>query len=47
VEAGLKAQHEFENNVLRAQGREIINKLEAEDRIGIVLLARPYHMIPH
>jgi predicted nucleotide-binding protein (sugar kinase/HSP70/actin superfamily) len=46
VEAGLKAQHEFENNVLRAQGREIINKLEAEDRIGIVLLARPYHNDP-
>ena len=46
VEAGLKAQHEFENDVLRAQGRDIIEKLEAEDRIGIVLLARPYHNDP-
>jgi predicted CoA-substrate-specific enzyme activase len=45
VEAGLKAQETFTNN-LRAQGREILKRLEAEDRIGIVVLGRPYHNDP-
>ncbi len=31
---------------MRKQGREILKKLEAEDGIGIVLLARPYHNDP-
>jgi predicted nucleotide-binding protein (sugar kinase/HSP70/actin superfamily) len=31
---------------MRAQGREILKKLEAEDRIGIVMLGRPYHNDP-
>ena len=46
VEAGMKAQEEFMNKVLRAQGREVLKRLEAEDRIGIVLLGRPYHNDP-
>ncbi|HEV2500959.1 MAG TPA: BadF/BadG/BcrA/BcrD ATPase family protein [Terriglobia bacterium] len=46
VEAGYKAQDKFMNGVLRAQGREILKQLEAEDRIGIVLLGRPYHNDP-
>ncbi|MGA2075129.1 MAG: BadF/BadG/BcrA/BcrD ATPase family protein [Terriglobia bacterium] len=46
VQAGLKAQEEFMNKILRAQGREVLKKLEAEDRIGIVLLGRPYHNDP-
>jgi predicted CoA-substrate-specific enzyme activase len=46
VQAGLKAQDEFMNKVLRAQGRDILKRLEAEDRIGIVLLGRPYHNDP-
>jgi predicted CoA-substrate-specific enzyme activase len=46
VQAGLKAQEEFQNKILRAQGREILKRLEAEDRIGIVLLGRPYHNDP-
>src|SRR5271157_2708447 len=46
VKAGLAAQHDFENKVMRAQGREILKKLEAEDRIGIVMLGRPYHNDP-
>jgi predicted nucleotide-binding protein (sugar kinase/HSP70/actin superfamily) len=46
VQAGLKAQEEFQNKVLRAQGREVLKRLEAEDRIGIVLLGRPYHNDP-
>jgi predicted nucleotide-binding protein (sugar kinase/HSP70/actin superfamily) len=46
VQAGLQAQHDFENKIMRAQGREILKKLEAEDRIGIVMLGRPYHNDP-
>jgi predicted CoA-substrate-specific enzyme activase len=46
VQAGLKAQEEFQEMTLRAQGREILKRLEAEDRIGIVLLGRPYHNDP-
>ena len=36
----------FSEGILRKQGREILQKLEAEDGIGIVLLARPYHNDP-
>jgi len=46
VKAGLQAQYDFENKVMRAQGREILKRLEAEDRIGIVVLGRPYHNDP-
>ncbi len=31
----------FNDGILRKQGRDILKKLEAEDGIGIVLLARP------
>ena len=46
LEAGYKAQDQFLNVILRAQGREILAKLEAEERIGIVVLGRPYHNDP-
>jgi len=46
VAEGYKAQDKFMDGVLRAQGREILKELEAEDRIGIVLLGRPYHNDP-
>src|SRR5579884_1034692 len=46
VEEGYKAQEKFTNGVLRAQGRQILKQLESEDRIGIVLLGRPYHNDP-
>jgi predicted CoA-substrate-specific enzyme activase len=46
VQAGLKAQATFQNDILRGQGREILRRLEAEDRIGIVVLGRPYHNDP-
>jgi predicted CoA-substrate-specific enzyme activase len=46
VEEGYKAQEKFTNGILRAQGRQILKQLEAEDRIGIVLLGRPYHNDP-
>jgi predicted nucleotide-binding protein (sugar kinase/HSP70/actin superfamily) len=40
-----KAQQKFTCD-LRKQGREILDRLEEEDGIGIVLLARPYHNDP-
>ena len=42
----MKAMDEYNEGILRKQGREIIKKLEAENGIGIVLLARPYHNDP-
>ena len=42
---GLKALDKFENE-LRDEGRALIEELEREDRLGIVLLARPYHNDP-
>ena len=42
----MKAMEHFNEGILRKQGREILKKLEAEDGIGIVLLARPYHNDP-
>src|SRR5947208_3188300 len=46
VNEGLKAQDRFMNEILRDQGREVLKRLEAEDRIGIVMLGRPYHNDP-
>ncbi|MFB3813105.1 MAG: BadF/BadG/BcrA/BcrD ATPase family protein [Terriglobales bacterium] len=42
---GFKAQETF-MTTLRRRGREILERLEREDGIGIVLLARPYHNDP-
>jgi len=46
AQAGVKAMDEFTNGVMRKQGAEVLRKLEAEDGLGIVLLARPYHNDP-
>ncbi|MEZ4380302.1 MAG: BadF/BadG/BcrA/BcrD ATPase family protein [Nannocystaceae bacterium] len=45
VDEAFKAQVLFYED-LRARGRAVIDQLEAEQRIGIVLLARPYHNDP-
>ncbi|MBX7083407.1 MAG: CoA activase [Nannocystaceae bacterium] len=45
VEQGYLAQDRFVAD-LRAQARQTLEQLEREDRIGIVLLARPYHNDP-
>jgi predicted nucleotide-binding protein (sugar kinase/HSP70/actin superfamily) len=42
---GMKAMEHFTEGI-RKQGREILEKLEAECGVGIVLLARPYHNDP-
>jgi predicted nucleotide-binding protein (sugar kinase/HSP70/actin superfamily) len=46
IEEGYKALDIFYNVILRGQAREVLNQLEAEDRLGVVLLARPYHNDP-
>ena len=45
VEAGFQAQEEYETTIQR-RAREVLDQLEREDRIGIVLLGRPYHHDP-
>jgi predicted CoA-substrate-specific enzyme activase len=45
VEAGYKALKEYETSV-RQRAREVLDQLEREDRIGIVMLGRPYHHDP-
>src|SRR5439155_993277 len=46
AEQGFNAMEKFNNDIMRSAAREILKKLEAEDRLGIVLLARPYHHDP-
>ena len=45
VKQGLKAEQEFLTR-LRKQSRVILDRLEAEGKLGIVILARPYHNDP-
>ncbi|MFZ0860275.1 MAG: BadF/BadG/BcrA/BcrD ATPase family protein [Candidatus Sulfotelmatobacter sp.] len=45
VEEGYKAWHEYENSI-RRRARDVLDMLERESRLGIVMLARPYHHDP-
>jgi predicted CoA-substrate-specific enzyme activase len=45
VEEGYRALERYETDI-RTAAREVLDQLEAEDRIGIVLLGRPYHNDP-
>jgi predicted CoA-substrate-specific enzyme activase len=45
VEAGYRALHDYESS-LRKRAREVLDTLERENRIGIVMLGRPYHHDP-
>jgi predicted CoA-substrate-specific enzyme activase len=45
VEVGFKALQDYETNI-RKRAREVLDQLEREDRIGIVMLGRPYHHDP-
>ena len=45
VEAGYQAQEEYETSIQK-RSREVLDQLEREDRIGIVMLGRPYHHDP-
>jgi predicted nucleotide-binding protein (sugar kinase/HSP70/actin superfamily) len=46
VKAGFKTLMHFKDDVLRKPAREVLEKLEQENKIGVVLLARPYHNDP-
>jgi len=46
VAEGYKALDKFNNVVLRGKAREVLEQLEREDRLGVVLLGRPYHNDP-
>ncbi|MCI0526778.1 MAG: acyl-CoA dehydratase activase-related protein, partial [Nitrospira sp.] len=46
IEQGFKALDHFNNDILRGTAREVLKRLEAEDKLGIVVLARPYHNDP-
>ena len=45
VESGFKALADYETSI-RRRAREVMDQLEREDRIGIVMLGRPYHHDP-
>jgi len=45
VESGFAALKDYETNI-RRRARQVIDQLEREDRIGIVMLGRPYHHDP-
>lgn len=45
VEEAYKGLHNFQLN-LKQKGREVLEMIERENRIGIVILARPYHNDP-
>jgi predicted CoA-substrate-specific enzyme activase len=45
VESGYQALEKYERNI-RQRAREVLDQLEREDRIGIVMLGRPYHHDP-
>ena len=45
VESGFAALNEYESSI-RRRARQVLDRLEHEDRIGIVMLARPYHHDP-
>ncbi len=45
VDEGYRALERYERDI-RTGAREVIDQLEAEDRLGIVILGRPYHNDP-
>jgi activator of 2-hydroxyglutaryl-CoA dehydratase/predicted nucleotide-binding protein (sugar kinase/HSP70/actin superfamily) len=46
VEQGYRSLHYFDNVTMRGAAREVLEQLEREDRLGVVLLGRPYHNDP-
>jgi len=45
IDAGYKAQDDYESSIQK-RARKVLDELEREDRIGIVMLGRPYHHDP-
>ena len=46
IEQGYRALDYFDNVTMRGAAREVLEQLEREDRLGVVLLGRPYHNDP-
>jgi predicted nucleotide-binding protein (sugar kinase/HSP70/actin superfamily) len=46
IAEGYNALDYFNNVTLRGAAREVLDQLEREDRLGVVLLGRPYHNDP-
>ncbi|MFN7932684.1 MAG: BadF/BadG/BcrA/BcrD ATPase family protein [Bryobacteraceae bacterium] len=46
IEEGFRALDYFNNVTMRGAAREVIEQLEREQRLGVVLLGRPYHNDP-
>ena len=46
VEEGYRALRYFDNVTMRGAAREVLEQLEREDRLGVVVLGRPYHNDP-
>ena len=46
IAEGFKALDYFNNVTLRGAAREVLDQLETENRLGVVLLGRPYHNDP-
>jgi len=46
IEEGYRALDLFNNVTMRGAAREVLEQLEREDRLGVVLLGRPYHNDP-
>jgi predicted nucleotide-binding protein (sugar kinase/HSP70/actin superfamily) len=46
LEEGFRALDYFNNVQLRGAAREVLEQLERENRLGVVLLGRPYHNDP-
>jgi len=46
VEAGYRHLEHYNNVTIRGAARETLEQLEREDRLGIVVLGRPYHNDP-
>ena len=45
IEVGFQALENYESSI-RKRARQVLDQLEREDRIGIVMLGRPYHHDP-
>jgi len=45
IDVGFQALQDYESSI-RKRAREVLDQLEREDRIGIVMLGRPYHHDP-
>ncbi|HEY1240038.1 MAG TPA: BadF/BadG/BcrA/BcrD ATPase family protein [Bryobacteraceae bacterium] len=46
VEEGYRALDLFNNVTMRAEARQVLEQMEREDKLGVVLLGRPYHNDP-